>query len=387
MCIYDPFLFLIGNRGAIERVAGSWWSILVGALLIITAGIARNYDHLALSKDFEWFYGPFLASILSSLFIFVIGCGSLIFVKGSKLSYLSFLSLYWMTAPCAWIYGIPVERFTDILTATKWNVTFLAIVSLWRVALMTRSLQVLIGEPVGKCASRIIFPASLIMMVASFLKGIELVGIMGGVRLSPHEEFLRNAANFTTTISFWAAIFSFITLIDYLVKKEHPPKRPLPWKSIPAPRNVIAIVCVLIFIAVGTTIPLQIKTHRNATLDEYIRSSLYRQAIDYASQFEREDFLVDHHFPPGPKYPRNTINLLAHAKADDPTWLIETWIDDLQLDPDDDYLNSYYMGIIHDKDNPDYSPYSEILWKRISERYQLPKDLEPETENNDPFAN
>jgi len=42
----DIFLFLVGHDGAIRRIAGSWWSLLVAALLVITGGISRNYDHL-----------------------------------------------------------------------------------------------------------------------------------------------------------------------------------------------------------------------------------------------------------------------------------------------------------------------------------------------------
>ena len=43
MKIYDPFLFLIGNKAAITRIAGSYWSLLVGLILVISAGVARNY--------------------------------------------------------------------------------------------------------------------------------------------------------------------------------------------------------------------------------------------------------------------------------------------------------------------------------------------------------
>ncbi|SHI82267.1 hypothetical protein SAMN02745181_0976 [Rubritalea squalenifaciens DSM 18772] len=384
MNLRDPFLFLIGDRGAIQRISGSWWSLLVGALLVVTAGIARNYDHLSFTHDLEWIYGPFLASILSSLFIFGLGCFRFAFVPGAKNSYLSFLSLYWMTAPCAWLYGIPVERFTDILTATKWNVAFLAIVSLWRVALMIRSLQVLGGEPLLRCAMRIIFPASLIMMVASYKKGTELVGIMSGVRLSPHEVFIRDAANFTTIVSFWAALISLLTIIIHLFRKGQPPQ-PLPWKKESAPRKTIALACGFVIAAISFTFPLQLKTHRNATLTNLLKEAHYRQAIDYAAQFNREDFLTHHYFPPGPEYSGDIIYLLAHSKPDDPKWFTEIWLNDLHLDNEEDSLNSYYMEIMLDKKNPDYTPYNEQLWKLITERYHLPSDLSPKSPDNDPF--
>src|SRR5687768_8310170 len=66
----DLFLYLFGHRGAIERIAGSRRAWAVGALLVLTAGIARNYDHLYLPLQLEAFLGPFVASLFSTVFIF-----------------------------------------------------------------------------------------------------------------------------------------------------------------------------------------------------------------------------------------------------------------------------------------------------------------------------
>ena len=197
--LYDPLLILTGNRGSIMRLAGSSHTLLLGAILIITAGLARNYDHLYLLKEWQWLYGPYIASVLSSLIIFFFGCMKHIRQK-AKHPYLTFLSLYWMTAPCAWIYAIPIESFTDIVTATKWNIAFLAIVSVWRVLLVARYLSVMSGERFIQSFVRITWTAATIMSITSFFKGIELVGIMGGVELSDHEEILKSAANFTTCL-------------------------------------------------------------------------------------------------------------------------------------------------------------------------------------------
>ncbi len=53
----DLFLYLFGHRGAIGRIAGSRDSWAVGALLVITAGMARNYDHFYLPWQPEAFLG------------------------------------------------------------------------------------------------------------------------------------------------------------------------------------------------------------------------------------------------------------------------------------------------------------------------------------------
>lgn len=67
----DIPLFLIGNRGAIERLAATRHAWVTGAILVLTAGIARNYDHLDLLYQPEWFIGPFAASLVSIGFIFL----------------------------------------------------------------------------------------------------------------------------------------------------------------------------------------------------------------------------------------------------------------------------------------------------------------------------
>jgi hypothetical protein len=125
----DLLLFLVGHRGAIERIAASRAALGIGALLVLTAGIARNYDHLDLLRAPEWFLAPFLVSMFSGTIVFASAYWLLALGAVGKVApqYLTFLSLFWLTAPCAWLYAIPVESSTDLLTATRFNVGFLAI--------------------------------------------------------------------------------------------------------------------------------------------------------------------------------------------------------------------------------------------------------------------
>lgn len=208
----DLLLYLIGDRGAIERVAGSHCTWLVGALLVLTAGIARNYDHLDLRHQPEWFLGPFGASLVSIVFIFLWISGPLKLhrVGGYRRQFGTFLALAWLTAPCAWLYAIPVEAVTDIVTATKWNIAFLAIVAFWRVAIIVRAVSVLTHVGWTRVLPLVLAPAALEAMAGSFFKGLSLVGIMGGIRLPPHTELLVQAANFTTVASFWILLISVI---------------------------------------------------------------------------------------------------------------------------------------------------------------------------------
>lgn len=327
----DIFLFLIGNRDAIQRVAGSWWSLLIGALLVISAGIARNYDHLDLLRNPEWIYGPFVASGITSIivFIFVYRTLKLGSIKASGKAYLSFLSIYWMTAPCAWLYGIPVESFTDLITATKWNIAFLAIVSVWRVYLITRSLYVLSGAGIFTSLTAVLLPASAIMCVGSFFKGISLVGIMGGVRLPPHTELLREATGLTCSISFFLTLILGVAWLASYTRPKQTAKSLLPWRATKAPIASLVFVLLIILAALVASIPVQHKVQRNHHLKSLIDNENYREAVDYAAHFNRDDFSKIHYLPPDPYWFSNASKsyhqLFLHMNGTEPKWLRETW--------------------------------------------------------------
>ncbi len=107
--------------------------------------------------------------------------------------YRVFLGLYWMTAPLAWLYAIPVERYVSAGDAVNWNLRFLALVSVWRVLLITRVLAVLTGAT-GK---QLIFPVMLFAdTVAVTLVSqidVQIFAVMGGVRLTEAEVALAGA--------------------------------------------------------------------------------------------------------------------------------------------------------------------------------------------------
>lgn len=331
----DIFLFLIGNRGSIERIAGSWWALLIGAILVLTAGIARNYDHLDLLRDPEWIIGPFIASIITSSIIFVV-VKTYLGLYGSKVrikwrQYVSFLCLYWMTSPCAWLYGLPVESYTDLVTATKWNIAFLAIVSIWRVALMTRSLAVLTKASYGVSLLGILLPASAIMCVGSFFKGLSLVGIMGGVRLPPHTKLLQEAAGFTAMASFWITIVAMIAA-PIIGRKFARASRQIPWRTEKAPWLALFLACLCLILWAGAGRLTQVKVQRNHHLTELIKQHQYADALSYASQYKLEDFSTIHYFPPNPYTPSYHGNrseyreLISRFDGSEPAWLRETWI-------------------------------------------------------------
>src|SRR5678816_2292796 len=63
-------LYLTGNRRAILQIAASRWSLLVGFLLVLSGGLARNYDGAYLRE--EWtvlLHGP-IVSTMNALILY-----------------------------------------------------------------------------------------------------------------------------------------------------------------------------------------------------------------------------------------------------------------------------------------------------------------------------
>ncbi|MFK7850179.1 MAG: hypothetical protein AB8D78_04300 [Akkermansiaceae bacterium] len=251
----DIFLYLLGNRNSIERVAATPKAWIVGAILVLTAGIARNYDHLDLVRQFEWFIGPFAASIFSALFIYGWTC---FFLRPGSLGkhrnqFPIFVNLFWLTAPCAWVYGIPVESFTDIVTATKWNIGFLAVVSIWRIAVIVRAISILGNIVWYRVLPVILAPASIEMFFGSNFKRLSLIGIMGGVRLPPESQLLLKATEFTQVVSFWIFIGSLIACFLTKGRMDTPfSRRRVP---IPYPTIVVATISLISWLALAISYP------------------------------------------------------------------------------------------------------------------------------------
>ena len=325
---HDPLLFLAGSRAAILRIGSSWWALLVAALLVVSAGVARNYDHLSLRHEWEWLYGPFGASLASSLAVALFGCGTMMFDRRNRMTYFSFLTFYWMTAPCAWLYGIPVEAFTDLVTATKWNVFFLAAVSVWRVALMVRVLVVVTGEPAWLSLGRILFPAAFVAMLGAF----SLIPIMGGVRVPPEEKIIHQAASFTVTASFWLCLLGLLLMVAGLFRKSKE-RRAFPWRKVARPTGALAFALLCVGAWLAASAPLQVKVTRNYRLKELVRKEDFKGAAAYASRFAKDDFSRIHYLPPSPteREGRFLEDLIKALDGSEPAWLREEWKANLEI--------------------------------------------------------
>lgn len=336
--------FLIGNREAVKTVASSAKTILLGLLFIVSAGLARNYDHHLLREELLWIGGPIGMALFSSIFIytFLKIFGRIPSTDKPYSNFTGFFACFTMTAPLAWLYGIPVENFTSPLNATIFNFSILLLVSIWRVTLMVRVTCVLFGFHPARAFALVAIPASVEMFFATLVSSISIVGIMGGMSLSPADAFLVKATGFVT----YASIVVFgLGILTALVGPRGNvtswfPERPQP-KITPASWLVaLAIIGLWLVIAI---IPQQKLTTR-----EHFRNLIKAERYEEAAEFAKTKTLAD--FPIHQSlfvrrstyfHPPLALELLVHH-ANWPEWLrqelktdVKTWISGLPSHFDD----------------------------------------------------
>src|SRR5262245_2996220 len=198
MRIATLFRYLIGDRGAILTIAGSRQALGVGLLFVLSAGFAREYDGQDLLHEPWHLLVPLAASLASSFVLFSVAYGVAVFkgvaVRPFLRRYGSFLGLFWMTAPLAWLYAIPYARFLGAANAMRANLLTLGVVSAWRVALMVRVLMVVLHHsfPAAFCLV-LTFADAVALTLLTFLP-VRLFDIMAGIRLSEGEIVLREVS-------------------------------------------------------------------------------------------------------------------------------------------------------------------------------------------------
>src|SRR2546421_34251 len=111
MDLPDLLHFFLGDADTIRRLAANPWTLAVGAVLVLSAGLARNYDTHDLRRQWWRLLLPFAASTAAATVLFF-GVAALIHL-GVPLAPLGWgiLGLFWLTAPFAWLYGLPFERY------------------------------------------------------------------------------------------------------------------------------------------------------------------------------------------------------------------------------------------------------------------------------------
>lgn len=177
--------YLLGNRQAILEIAASRESFGIGCLFVLSAAFARAYDQEDLLYEPWHLLIPLGASLVASCVLFGV-CYLRLRAHDSHCpgffsAYRSFLGLFWMTAPLAWLYAIPYERFMTEFEATRANLWTLGIVAAWRVLLMIRVISVLIGyHPFAAAALVLLFGDGLAILLLHYLP-LPIIDFMSGV--------------------------------------------------------------------------------------------------------------------------------------------------------------------------------------------------------------
>jgi hypothetical protein len=315
MGITTLLAYLVGNRQAILTIAGSRWALALGCLFVLSAGFAREYDGEDLSHEPWHVLIPLVVSLGAAFALFTfafLSRGGFFppFVSG----YLSFLALFWMTAPMAWLYAVPYERFVDPVEAMRLNLSTLGLVSLWRVALMVRVLMVWFQFKFIWAACTVLFFADGVALLAVMFAPMPILHLMGGVRLAPTEAILAATAGSVfcfggCTLPFW--------FVGWATAHAARPKQGQPAQLISSrpsmPLWLLAVLSVALWpIVLPHTQPEQ-RLRRLA--DATLRAGQIAEALELMSRHSPDDF------PPHWAPPPHRITLRLYGN--DP--LLETW--------------------------------------------------------------
>lgn len=326
-------LFQCGHAGAIRAVASARSALWVGLGLVLLTACARSYDqsYLAAAPG-RWLLGPLGFSLVSGTWLFVIGywgCARHRFAKedlarpGFPNAWRGFMGAYWMTAPIAWLYALPVERWYDSLGAARANLWLLGIVSLWRVLLMARVFQVVCQAPYARALLWVLLPAS-VEVLALYIFGPAglsqaIMAGMGGMRNSPEEQLLLNALATAATLAFWCVPLAFGLLVIW---RWPGPARPFPERQ-PA-RMPWAFLGVLTVAWIAVTVPAQRQLRLNHAVESALAQHEIRQALEVMKAHQPEDFAPARPLPPKAYEWRSTDELgamMGQLRSDDPEWI------------------------------------------------------------------
>lgn len=189
--------FLIGDQQAIERIAASKAALWASLVFVGSAGLAREYDGEYLLAEPWHFLRPIGASLASGTVLFLLvhpwiraninrDDHSVPFFT----AYRRFMTCFWMTAPLAWLYAIPYERFMSPADAVRVNLLTLAVVAAWRVILITRVASVLYQANFAAMFFIVMLFADAVAFAVVMLVPSPVVDFMGGVQHTERDQIL-----------------------------------------------------------------------------------------------------------------------------------------------------------------------------------------------------
>ncbi|MCM8541805.1 MAG: hypothetical protein NE328_16170 [Lentisphaeraceae bacterium] len=328
--IKDYFLYLFGNEQAIKKLAFSHNSLYLGAFFVLIAGIAREYDQENLLEVPGIFLIPFPASIVMCFLLYLFSWAY--FRKSINPNGLGhfriFLAVFWLTAPCAWVYAIPVESLFDSLTALKINLWLLFIVALWRVLLFTRVIKVLTGVNI---ILAIITLACPVIFISTFFSQLSLLGIMSGGNHSEEQLVLMNANSSVGGIAF----FIFLPILLLYISQAKGTKKFKSFETLQNRKTTLAVKLSCLGIFIGSLLILikpQQQMRNYSHFFSLVNSEKYHEAHKYIRNMDRNKFPASKQIYPVLRYYGlvDSINLFVLMDGTEKEWYqkdIKRWVE------------------------------------------------------------
>lgn len=368
--------FLFGQRQAILRIAETPNAVWLGLLLVLSAAFAREYDGEDLLHA-PWHVGlPLAASVVTSSLLFglvwLVSRGARPAWKDLPRGFQSFLGVYWMTAPLAWLYAIPVERFWSAADATAANLWLLGLVAAWRVLLMVRVVTILYGASVWQAGCLVMLFADAVALAILRLTPLPVFSIMGGIRLSESEQMIQG----TTLLIGLCGVLSFP--VWFLGTAVVAYRKRLTWQTATAAAScdrrvaasawAVGVLSLLIWIPVlPLTQPEQQLRH---AVERDLREGNIYQALATMSAHPRDAFPP--HWDPPPRIgygerqpPILDVVEVALAMDADP-WVVDVFMEKLRSLAGRSYGPLYFLSNLSDEE---FDRYLSVL-------EQLPADSE-----------
>ena len=185
--------------------------LLFGLIVTWLCGIGRYWDN---PRADLWQY----LGLGSVAYIFVLAFILWIVIyplKPNHWNYKNVLIFVSLTSPPALLYAIPVERYMTLELAQTTNVWFLAIVALWRVALLVKYLMRSAGLSGLTVIVATLLPLTMIVAALTVLNLEHVVfRIMAG--LEDHEKSVNDAAYMVLmVITYFSVLASPVLFITY----------------------------------------------------------------------------------------------------------------------------------------------------------------------------
>jgi hypothetical protein len=344
MTIRTLFGYLVGRENAIREIASNRRSLIVGFLFCLSTALARHYDGKYLLREPWFLLAPAGASLLTSsiLFFFLYLATSVRARKvlpGYASSYLSFLGLYWMTAPLAWLYGIPYERFLSEVDAAQANVWTLELVSVWRVILISRAVAVLTPSSFFSAFTKVAVPAMAIVFVALSYARMPLIDWMGGVRVPPSVQPVADAYMFVILYGFFATVIgSLVWLGSLFVTSPESTLEGFRVQQAGSVGKALPILASIVILGFTAALPITQREQKlRYDVEKDLKKNQIKVALDVLASHRQNEFPPQWTPPPWPEYGEGDRNpsLTEIVKAleqrnDVPEWVHSTYQEKLK---------------------------------------------------------